>query len=68
MTVKEEGCFECLISMKTGCSKPVAHTTVKCFTKLGIYWDEETTERLEITSAMNDSMIKLCFFGWLKTF
>ena len=50
VTLKEEGCSECQNSRKIGCSKPMAHTALKYFTKFGIYWDEERAGRPRITS------------------
>ena len=68
MTLKEEVCSECQISVKIGCSMPVVLTATNYFTKTGIYWEEEKRGRPRITSATDDSMTKFWFFGWLSTF
>ena len=65
VNLKEEGCSECQVSVKIDCSKPVAHTAMNYFTKLGIYWDEEKTGRPRIRSAMDDCRMKFWFLGWL---
>ena len=59
MTSKEEGCSECQISVKIGCSKPVAHTALSYFTKRGINWDEERKWHPRKTSTGDESMLKL---------
>ena len=41
VTLKEEECYECELSVKIPCSKLVVHTNMSYFTKLGIYWDKE---------------------------
>ena len=58
MTLKEKGCSECQISVKIGYSKPMPHTALSYFTKLGIYWVEERSGRPRVTSAIDDSMMK----------
>ena len=67
MTLKKEGCSDFQLSVKIGCSKPVAHTALSYFTKRGIYRDGERTGHPRITSAIEDSLM-IFFFGWLATF
>ena len=59
MTLKEEGSSECHISVKIGCSKPVAHIAKSYFTVLGIYWDEERSARPRKMSTGDEFMIQL---------
>ena len=61
--MKEEACSECQITVKIGCIKPVAHTAVSYFTKLGIYWDQERKGRPRKTSTDDESKIKLTVKG-----
>ena len=58
MTLEEEEWSMCKISLKIGCSKPVADTASSFHTKLGIYWNEERTWRPKITLGLDDSMMK----------
>ena len=55
-------------SMKTSRRKPVVDTAVSYFTKLRIQWDDEGTGRPRILPAIDDSIMKSCFFGLLATF
>ena len=68
MTLKEEGCSDCKFLLEIVCKKPVAHTTLSFFGKLGTYWDEEKTGRPRITSVIDDSMMKFWFVGILASF
>ena len=62
VTLKEDGISECEISVEVGCGKQVAHNALSYFTKLGIFWDEKRTCRPRITSAIDYTMMKFCFF------
>ena len=59
MTLKEEGCSECKVSVEMDSSKPVAQTAVSYFTKLVIYWDDERKGHRRKTSAGDKSIMKL---------
>ena len=45
VTLKDKGSSQGRISVRIGCSKPVAHTALSYFTNLEIYWDKEGTGR-----------------------
>ena len=59
MTSKGEGCSECQVSVEIGCNKPVSHTAVSFFTKLGIYCDEERKGHPRKTSAVDEPLMTL---------
>ena len=56
MTLKDEGCSECHISMKIGCSQPVAPTAVSYFAKFGTYGGKKKIGRLRTTATGDESM------------